>query len=134
MRFDGDDPLLAPGQIRKAIVRLPEIARRYEAIQDARVAMKRVVGPPEVDVSNVFGEVRNAADLWDFEGQTWTPETGSMPNPWPTDDTVEKLRRFLDHGAEVWLPTPAEQDEAMNEYLTERRESEQAIRVSASGF
>jgi hypothetical protein len=98
--------LLAGEMARKAWVELETLTARYGAIRTARDALVRVAGPPQKDFNGQFAEMRNLADL--VPAGRLRP---GMPMPWP-DDSRGRFVWLLRNGAELHMPTPAEQDAA----------------------
>ena len=79
---------------------LDAVAARYTALRDAQSALGSLREQPTTEGGRLF-EVRNRTDL--CAGL----RAGAIP--WP-GDTVDKLVWFVNHGARVWMPTPAERE------------------------
>lgn len=79
---------------------------RVRAVRAAASELRRLYGlAPQHDTGDVFASMRNKDKIWPGHAASF-----STP-PWPVDvDARTLLLAQLDLGAELWLPTPAEQD------------------------
>lgn len=95
--------LAAPDKARKARQDLDRVTVHYRALRDAQGAASSLRGEA-MDNGRLF-EIRNYTDL--------TAGYRAGAKPWPTDDTAAKLLWFIDHGADIWMPTVAERDDVI---------------------
>lgn len=128
-----DDPvraLNAPAKERKAFADIPNLVGEYSTIAAARRVLTDCGARPARDVDGEFAAVRNIDQLWPRERRQYSPR------PWGTgaDGTTWLLR----NGAQLWLPTPAEQDARYDEVYGEREREQQRRHQSGvdmrSGF
>jgi hypothetical protein len=103
--IDAQALLQAPQEVRAARERLTVLAATYERLRVCHAAVEPWLPRPELDVDGRFVEMRNAMQIWPRVSPAETP-------PWPTADPVARLAWLLSHGAELWLPTARQRDEA----------------------
>ncbi len=115
------DPLLllsAPDNQRKAYGKLQTLASTYARVHEARRVVGNLGLQPEFDSAAHFSEFKNGRDIWPSRGMG----TESRP-PWPLDDPVGRLLWIARSEAEVWLPTPQEQDAVAKAWSVRTREA-----------
>ncbi len=115
-----DDPvraLNAPVKERKAFADVPVLVGEYGAIAAARRVLADCGARPARDLDGEFGAVKNIDELWPRERRQYTPK------PWGTG--VEGTTWLLRNGAQLWLPTPAEQDARYDEVYGAREREQQ---------
>lgn len=106
-QLDPVELLRADAKARNAYFAVDDQVVRYDAIRTAQDVLRPLAGPPQVDTDLMFTELKNYTEVFPLHAQRHrTPE-----RPWPT----ERKQRFMwlvdpAHGAELWMPTPAEQD------------------------
>ncbi len=107
----------APAKKRRAFAILPALVGEYGAIAAARRVLADCGARPARDLDGEFAAVKNIDQLWPREVRQYTSK------PWGTgaDGTTWLLR----NGAELWLPTPAEQDARYDEVYGEREREQQ---------
>lgn len=93
------DPFRGPDSVMKARARFRPVAARYVRIRTGRRVLARYLPPPRLDVDGEFAEMANAAE---FVGTPWNE----------TDGPDARLFELLRRGAQLWMPTPAEMDDA----------------------
>jgi len=109
----GDSPaalLTAPAPARKAYGALDGLAERYGVLRDAKAILNR--GVERLDDADVFGELRNLADVWPNWRKRGEP-------PWPTTSAAVRLLWLVRSEAEPWMPTAGEQDDRYREVFAE---------------
>jgi len=128
-----DDPvraLNAPVKERKAFADIPVLVGEYSAIVAARRVLAACGARAARDVDGEFAAVKNLDQLWPRERRQYTPR------PWTSG--AEGTTWLLRHGAQLWLPTPAEQDARYDEVYGEREREQQRRHQSGvdlrSGF
>ncbi len=109
--LDAHSLLSAPNKVRQAYLRLPELAARYSAIQNARRLVNTLgYQAPQHDASGLFSTFRRPLAFH----PGWQPTSPVPALPFPSDP-VERLLWLVGpeaSAAEPWLPTVAEQDAA----------------------
>lgn len=110
--------LTAPARVRAALAGQPELYERYTAVIYARSTVLGCNAVPQRDVEQVLSGVRNAEQLWPRRARYGTA------CPWP--DGLPGLLWQLRNGAELWLPTAAEQDARYEEVYGEAERQQQA--------
>ena len=115
-----DDPvraLNAPAKERKSFADVPVLVGEYSTIAAARRVLADCGSRAARDVDGEFSAVKNLDQLWPREQRQYTPR------PWTSgaEGTVWLLR----NGAELWLPTPAEQDARYDEIYGARVREQQ---------
>lgn len=114
---DAESALRAGTKATKAWLSFDAGADTYRALRAGRDALALIGVAPSEDLANMFGEVRNFDAVWpDHRGG---PGRKPVP-PWPSDPRG-RLAWFLCHDADVWLPTPAEQDERFTDWFDAER-------------
>jgi len=118
----------APPKVRQAYTDFTAGVHRYEVARAGRAVLTRVGAQPQYDARGWFGEVRNAEVLWPdvaagLKTDRARPEWFGMATP-------VRLQWFAQHGAEVWLPTPAQQDRRWYEVLGEQYDQQQRLRAA----
>lgn len=105
----------APKSVQTAYRSLTGIGERYAAVREARRLLVSFE-PPQLDERDLFGQYRNAHQLW----PSWN-QPRSVP-PWPTTD-MRALLVWMSTASgpppELWLPTGREQDERFGEVFAE---------------
>lgn len=110
--------LLAPPKVRQAAASIDALCEKYEAIRGGRGDLIWSVNYRATDDEDgEFAEVANADELRP-RPQHRNLGNASSP-PWPTSSTRTKLEWLLRHGAELWLPSPIEQDTKWREVYAE---------------
>lgn len=110
--------LLAPPKVRQAAASIDALCEKYEAIRGGRGDLIWSVNYRATDDEDgEFAEVANANELW-VRPRNRNLGNASSP-PWPTSSTRAKLEWLLSHGAELWLPSPIEQDTKWREVYAE---------------
>lgn len=117
--------LKAPDKARAAYLAVGDLSARWAALSAARSALASVGCVATADEASLFGLVRNA--------HAFTDMTRSRPVskiadglPWRSLSGSEWLLWFgTHHDADVWLPTPGEQDERYLEVFGDRIRSYQ---------
>lgn len=107
--YDIADPeaiMTAPIKVRDAYRELRGLADRYRHIRMAQAIVGDVAGGARVDVQGTFSELRNLPDVHPNYARP------GAPKPWP-DDERGRLLWLATSDAQVWMPTPYEQDEAL---------------------
>lgn len=110
----------APAKARQSYLEFTEAAGKYTVIRAARQVLERLGARPQHDELGLFSEVRNAAQLWPEQFREGRASAAAPP-PWH-GDSVTRLAWFVSHDADVWMPTPAQQDAAWYAVLGERLE------------
>jgi len=95
--------LTAPAKVRSALAGQPDSYQRYVTCIQARTVVLGCAAVPQRDDTNILANIRNAEDLWPRRSRY------TAACPWP--DGLAGVLWLLRHGAELWLPTAAEQDE-----------------------
>ncbi len=108
--------LRAPDKVRKAWLGIDAHVTRYEIIRAGRDALAQVGYRPDHDNDNEFLRVRNLNDFWPRHKRYGMAAGAGAP--WPTQ-ARQQVVWFIQHGAQLWLPTAAEQDERYNEVYAE---------------
>lgn len=105
--LDAERILRAGPDAREAWLDLSGLVGRYQRIRDAAAPLRRLE-QPQRDTRGDFGELRNFDELTaGYHIQV------AGPRPWPTEagQTTARLVWYARHGADVWLPTVAQQDQ-----------------------
>jgi hypothetical protein len=112
-----EELLGAPRPIQNQYLGLGDMARRYEAIREARRILIRF-DPPTADVEygGIFALYKNLPDVWPTFRQGQTP-------PWPTGDGRAFLLWLVTSDLKPWLPLAAEQDDAYRAYVAALKEA-----------
>ncbi len=116
--------LRADEKARKAWLAMDEVATRHGTIRGARGVLSRFGYTPQADTRGQWAEVRNWLELWGSEigDPANYGKTGMAHLPGqPTDgDPRARLVWLVRAGAELWLPTVAEQDAKHEETYGDR--------------
>lgn len=107
--------LEAPKAVQDARRRLVTLADRRSAIYAAAARLRHWLGSPQHD-DGAFLFYRNAAALWGRQWPTRTQAQARGNYPWPAGP-LANLVWAASPAAGSWLPLPAEQDEALAEFL-----------------
>lgn len=113
--------LTAPAKVRTALAGQPDSYQRYITCIQARSVVLGCGAVPQRDDTQILSGIHNAEDLWPRRARP------TAARPWP--DGLAGVLWLLRNGAELWLPTAAEQDERYEEVYGEA-EREQAAHVS----
>ncbi|MGH3484342.1 MAG: hypothetical protein ACRDPQ_14040 [Nocardioidaceae bacterium] len=123
----------APQKVRVAALTEATTVETWTAIQTARDDLHRVGYKPEQDVEGEFLTVKVGAQRRHSNRLAHGSKT---PPPWPTDGVLAFLRWVADNGAELWMPTRAEQDAAFDaaygEAIRDQRQRVQQQQALAS--
>jgi hypothetical protein len=117
VNLDPEGALRAGGQASKAWLTFDRGAEEYRALRAARQSLA-LVGVAAAEDTGLFAEIRNLPDVWPDHRPVYgrTP-----PPPWP-EDPRRRLAWLLANGADIWMPTPAEQDDIYGEWLAAERQ------------
>jgi len=107
--------LSAPEETRQAWLHFQRLAERYSAIRRAQERLQQLGYRPQRD--DRFGEFRNFDKMW----PRWKALGGSSTPPWPTSSGAARLRWIVTGGAEAWMPTAEEADEAYGAFVGRNR-------------
>lgn len=118
----------APPKVRQAYTDFTAGVHRYEVVRAGRSVLARVGSQPVRDDRGWFGEVRNADVLW--PDMAAGLKTDRARPPWFGLPTEQRLLWFVEHRADVWLPTPAEQDARWREVLGEQYDEQRRLRAA----
>jgi len=102
----------APEKVRKAVMTLDRIGDRYAAIRRAAAVLRSFGARAANDQDGDWSEFKNAPALF---GGSWTRRKQTGVVPWPSDPRARMLW-LADPKVQVWLPSPAAQDEAAREW------------------
>jgi len=128
----GTSVLLASQKVRAAEASIDELGERYTAIRQARVDLDIACSyAPALDVDGEFGEIFNPERVWT---RTQNRNFNAGTPPWPRTPTRARLAWFIAHGCEVWLPTPAEQDDRFRVVYAEQIEAAEHQRHMGSAI
>lgn len=106
--------IASPEPVRRAWLRLQGLSDRYFALRAAQRVLR--VWLPTKDTNGVFAEYRNLPEIWPgFQLGLNRPQP-----PWPGDGR-EFMTWLATSPARPWLPTPQEQDEAVESYARSNR-------------
>lgn len=118
VNLDAEGALRAGGQASKAWLTFDRGAEQYRALRAARLSLALVGVAAGEDTPGLFAEVRNLPEVWPDH----RPVYGRMPPPpWP-EDPRRRLAWLLAHDAQLWMPTPIEQDAVYGEWLAAERQ------------
>lgn len=102
-----DAMMRASDQARQAWLDLDAAVIAYHRVRDAAARLNRQA-PVVNDTHGEFALMRNVRDVW----PDW--QVGRPP-PWTHADPRQTILWLVRHGAQLWLPTSAEQDAAWHE-------------------
>ena len=106
---DPDDLWGASQPVRSAWVSFTRGAVHYESILTVHHAV-RATSPATQDLEDLFAEVRNVEHIWPERVTSMRP-LSTLTAPWPPrSDTLGWLIWMHAHGAELFLPSAAQQD------------------------
>jgi hypothetical protein len=121
---DTSDPVMLDDEALGALREMRRAQAEYDAVMGAYHALLTIMPRPEVD-DGFFAEVRNAPAVW---GSRVAGRHQNDWRPWPTEDRLAKLlwlagaaREYAAARPDAWLPSPADRDDAMSAYISERR-------------
>ncbi len=101
----------AGDKVRKAWLRCEGVVTRYSDIRAARDDLAAFGCVPDYDVTGIYAGIRNLNEIWPRYGSYSMQSPGQMETPpWNGLSLRDMLIYELNSGAELWLPTPAQQD------------------------
>lgn len=134
-RYEGNHraALRAVKADRDLYAELDPLVTRYEALVASRWAVVLSGQATVHDTADEFGMVRNLDQLWPKQGRHL------QGRPWGKSATTEQhLRWLIENGAELWMPTAAEQDarwlEVYGEAFEQQRRNSWAAQASRASF
>lgn len=117
--------------VRDALIRIDGNVSRYRLIRQAFNIVRRISQTESQDNRGLFIEVRNTEQLWpELTRNGYAPSA----TPWPTDDTRATLAWLFAHGADLWTPTPEQQDARYLEVFGEKLRKAQLGRSQLNGL
>jgi hypothetical protein len=120
----------APEKTRKAWLNLDDAVLDYARVSSAASRLIRLA-PPQHDERDEFASMRNLTEIWPaWAGPTWQPKAP----PWPTDDDRRRVLWLVSHGADLWLPTAAERDQAWLAKYGQEVEHQRHLRSQARAY
>jgi len=131
----GSDPaalFTAPPKVRAAYTDFTADCHRYTVAHAGRAVLARVGCSPQYDADGWFTEVRNVPALWP-DALAPTRTTRARP-PWFGLAPEARLLWLVQNRADVWLPTPTEQDAAWHGVFGDRLEQQRRNQVPSGGY
>lgn len=107
------DMLDAPDTARTAYIRLHETYPKYGRLRASWLTLHRGEVDDPLGARSPLAEIKNIRDVvpdWHAAYHFRTPW------PWPCETFHIRLGWLLDHGAHIWLPTPAQHNDAWRQH------------------
>jgi len=98
--------LTAPARIRKAADTVDTAAERYDAVRAARAVLTVRGARCPQDPDNKYGAIRNFHEVH-------PTRMAMVRTAWHGMSTRQYLAWMVDHGGQLWMPTPDQQAEAV---------------------
>jgi hypothetical protein len=98
--------LVSPAKVREARVELDSIVARIAQVRRVQQVLEPHLDVA-LDVDGIFAEMSNRTDVWPISQAIG----GRNLPPWPQTEPHRTLW-LVEHGAQLWMPTGAQRDEA----------------------